>query len=307
MNTFTINIQATNKPGIIKFETNKFLTRHENYEFNNIDEAAKSPLAQQLFYLPFVKTVYIAQNFIAIEKYDIVEWDDVQVEVGAQIEEFLNKGGVVIKDDTDKPKNVPVTVYAESTPNPGVMKFVANKKLVLKTAEFKNIDEAKDAPLAQQLFHFPFVKAVFIDSNYVSIHKYDVADWEEITLELREFITNYLQDGKEVLKAEASVPQQTEAASHPANPEVSQEIKDLDDTSKQVIAILDEYIKPAVASDGGNILFDSYNSESKTVKVILQGACSGCPSSTMTLKSGIETMLRDMLRGKVDYVEAVNG
>jgi Fe-S cluster biogenesis protein NfuA len=307
MSNFTINIQATNKPGIIKFETNKFLTRHENYEFNNIDEAAKSPLAQQLFYLPFVKTVYIAQNFIAIEKYDIVEWDDVQEEVASQIEEFLNKGGVVVKDDTDKPKTVPVTVYAESTPNPGVMKFVANKKLVLKTAEFKNIDEAKDAPLAQQLFHFPFVKAVFIDSNYVSIHKYDVAEWEEITLELREFITNYLQDGKEVLKAEASVPQQTEAASHPANPEVSQEIKDLDDTSKQVIAILDEYIKPAVASDGGNILFDSYNSESKTVKVILQGACSGCPSSTMTLKSGIETMLRDMLRGKVDYVEAVNG
>ena len=213
----------------------------------------------------------------------------------------------MIKEDSKEAKNVPVTVYAESTPNPGVMKFVANKKLVLKTAEFKNIDEAKDAPLAQQLFHFPFVKAVFIDSNYVSIHKYDVAEWEEITLELREFITNYLQDGKEVLKAEASVPQQTEAASHPANPEVSQEIKDLDDTSKQVIAILDEYIKPAVASDGGNILFDSYNADNKTVKVILQGACSGCPSSTMTLKSGIETMLRDMLRGKVDYVEAVNG
>ena len=307
MSTFTINIQATNKPGIIKFETNKFLTRHENYEFKNIDEASKSPIAQQLFYLPFVKTVYIAQNFIAIEKYDIVEWDDVQEEVAAQIEEFLNKGGVVVKEDTKDAKNVPVTVYAESTPNPGVMKFVANKKLVLKTAEFKNIDEAKDAPLAQQLFHFPFVKAVFIDSNYVSIHKYDVAQWEEITLELREFITNYLQDGKEVLKAEASVPQQTEAASHPANPEVSQEIKDLDDTSKQVIAILDEYIKPAVASDGGNILFDSYNADNKTVKVILQGACSGCPSSTMTLKSGIETMLRDMLRGKVDYVEAVNG
>jgi Fe-S cluster biogenesis protein NfuA len=307
MSNFSINIQATNKPGIIKFETNKFLTRHENYEFSNIDEAAISPLAQQLFYLPFVKTVYIAQNFIAIEKYDIVDWNDVQEEVAAQIEEFLNKDGIVIKDSTDKPKNVPVTVYAESTPNPGVMKFVSNKKLVLKTAEFKNIDEAKDAPLAQQLFHFPFVKAVFIDSNYVSIHKYDVAQWEEITIELREFITNYLQEGKEVLKAEASLPQQTESDSHPANPEVSKEIMDLDDTSKQVIAILDEYIKPAVASDGGNILFDSYNPDSKTVKVILQGACSGCPSSTMTLKSGIETMLRDMLRGKVDYVEAVIG
>jgi len=308
MNNFTINIQPTNKPAIVKFETNKFLTRHDNYEFNNVDEASKSPIAQQLFFLPFVKTVYIAQNFIAIEKYDIVEWEDVQQEVAGQIEKFLNEDGVVIKEEkAEKQKNVPVTVYAESTPNPGVMKFAANKKLVLKTVEFKNIDEAKDSPLAQQLFHFPFVKAVFIDANYVSIHKFDMAGWEEITVELREFITNYLQEGKEVLKEEAVAPQQTEADSHPANPEVSQEIKDLDDTSKQVVAILEEYIKPAVASDGGNILFDSYNSESKTVKVILQGACSGCPSSTLTLKSGIETMLRDMLRGKVDYVEAVNG
>lgn len=307
MSNFSINIQATNKPGIIKFEANKFLTRHENYEFKNIDEAAKSPIAQQLFYLPFVKTVYIAQNFIAIEKYDIVEWNDVQQEVAEQIEDYLNKGGVVVKEEASETKNVPVTIYVESTPNPGVMKFVANKKLVLKTAEFKNIDEAKEAPLAQKLFHFPFVKAVFIDSNFVSIHKYDVAEWEEITPELREFITNYLQEGKEVIKAEAPAPQQTEAGNHADNPELSEEIKELDDTSKQVIAILEEYIKPAVASDGGNILFDSYNPNNKTVRVILQGACSGCPSSTMTLKNGIETMLRDMLSGKVDYVEAVNG
>lgn len=304
MSNFSINIQPTNTPGIIKFEANKFLTRHESFEFHNIDEAAQSPLAQQLFYLPFVKTVYIAQNFIAIEKYDIVAWEDVEQEVAKQIEDFLNQGGTVIKETGSDKKNIPVTVYAEGTPNPSVMKFVANKKLVLQPAEFKNIDDAKNAPLVQKLFHFPFVKEIFIDENYVSINKYDIASWEEVTIELREFITNYLQEGKEVI-LEEDLQQEINSSSNSAQTAV--ETKELDETSQQVITILEEYIKPAVASDGGNIVFESYNPESKTVKVILQGACSGCPSSTMTLKSGIETMLRDMLRDKVEYVEAING
>ncbi|MFV9484065.1 NifU family protein [Christiangramia sp. ASW11-125] len=304
MKDFNINIVPTTTASIIKFEADRFLTRHENFEFKNIDEAKRSPLAQQLFYLPFVKTVYIAQNFIAIEKYDIVEWSDVQQEVADQIEEYLNKGGEVIKEEKTTTGKVPVTVYAESTPNPAVMKFVANKKLVLKSIEFKNIDDAKSAPLVQKLFHFPFVKEVFIDENYVSVQKYEVAGWEEITMELREFIRNYIEEGNEVLTAETIQTQETEKVQE-ENDDAA--YKELDDTSQQIIAILDEYIKPAVASDGGNILFDSYNEETKTVKVILQGACSGCPSSTMTLKSGIETMLRDMLRDKVQYVEAING
>ncbi len=304
MTDFNIKIAPTTTPSIVKFEADKFLTRHENYEFKNIDEAAKSPLAQQLFYLPFVKTVYIAQNFIAIEKYDIVEWSDVQEEVAEQIETYLNKGGEVIKQEKSTTGKVPVTVYAESTPNPAVMKFVANKKLVLQACEFKNIDDAKNAPLVQKLFHFPFVKEVFIDENYVSIQKYDMAGWEEITMELREFIRSYLEEGNEVLNKE-SFEAKTDAS---GNAEVKkEEYENLDDTSQQIVAILDEYIKPAVASDGGNILFESYNQENKTVKVILQGACSGCPSSTMTLKNGIETMLRDMLKDKVEYVEAING
>lgn len=306
MAEITINIQHTTTPSIVKFEADKFLTRHENFEFKNIDEAAVSPLAQQLFYLPFVKTVYIAQNFVAIEKYDIVEWSDIEQEVAEQIQDYLQKGGEVIKVK-DEPKNLPVTVYAESTPNPSVMKFVSNRKLVLKSAEFKNIDDAKNAPLAQKLFHFPFVKEVFIDENYVSVNKYDIADWNEISMELREFIRNFLQEGNEVITAENVSSGKTSTTNGAKEAKLSPEIEELDDTSKQVVAILDEYIKPAVASDGGNILFDSYNADNKTVKVILQGACSGCPSSTMTLKNGIETMLRDMLRDKVEYVEAING
>lgn len=304
MSTFSIKIQLTNQPAIIKFEANKFLTPHESFEFKNIDEAKNSPLAQQLFYLPFVKTVYIAQNFVAIEKYDIVDWQDVQGEVANQIEDYLNKGGAVVNSETSSKKSIPVSVYAESTPNPSVLKFVANKKLVLQPVEFKNIDEAKNSPLAQQLFHFPFVKEIFMDENYVSVNKYDVAQWEDITIEIREFITNFLQEGNEVIK-EGTYQQSKPNKENSQTPTLN--LDELDDTSQQVVAILEEYIKPAVASDGGNIVFDSYNPENKTVKVILQGACSGCPSSTMTLKSGIETMLRDMLRDKVEYVEAVNG
>ncbi len=308
MDTFNINIEPTSNPSILKFETNQFLTRHESFEFGNIEEASKSPLAQQLFYLPFVKTVFIAQNFVAIEKFNIVEWIDIQEEVAEQIKTYLNSGGIVVKtEDSSSPRLVPVTVYAESTPNPSVMKFVANKKLVISGTEFKNIDATKDAPLAKQLFHFPFVKEVFMDENYISINIFDIASWDDITLELREFIRNYLQEGHEVMTNETLKQDFKEPAesSHPTSNAVKTE--DLDEVSQQVVSILDEYIKPAVASDGGNIVFDSYNPETKTVKVILQGACSGCPSSTATLKNGIETMMRDMLEGKVDYVEAVNG
>jgi Fe-S cluster biogenesis protein NfuA len=302
MNTYTIKIQPTTNSDIVKFEANQFLTRHESFEFGNIEEAVKSPLAQQLFHLPFVKTVYLAQNFIAIEKYSIVEWADVQEEVAEQIKDYLNEGGSILKAETEvASKLVPVTVYAESTPNPSVMKFVANKKLVLATAEFKNIDSTANAPLVRQLFNFPFVKEVFIDENYISINKYDIAEWNDITNDLREFIRNYLQEDKEVLTNESLKEKKSEITPEAGEPKV------LDDVSQQVVDILEEYIRPAVQSDGGNIVFDSYNAQTKTVKVILQGACSGCPSSTATLKSGIETMMRDLLKGHVDYVEAING
>ena len=303
MENITIDIQPTTKPTIVKFEANKFLTKHENFEFHNIEEAGRSPLAQQLFHLPFVKTVYIAQNFVAIEKYNIVHWKDIQEEIADQLRDYLNSGAPVITaSEEDENKKIPITVYAESTPNPGVMKFVSNRKLVLHTVEFKNIDEAKNAPIAKALFHFPFVKEVFMDENYISISKYDIAEWEEITLELREFIRNYLEEGKDIVTDETAGTK----SSNVKEETPAQKVK-LDDTSEEIIAILEEYVKPAVASDGGNILFESYDENEKVVKVILQGACSGCPSSTITLKNGIENMLKEMMQGKVSRVEAING
>ncbi|SFB88735.1 Fe-S cluster biogenesis protein NfuA, 4Fe-4S-binding domain [Flagellimonas taeanensis] len=298
MKEYNITIVATNNPKIIKLEANHFLVKG-NYEYKNIDEAKNSPLAQQLFYLPFIKTVYIASNFIALERFDIVDWQDVKDDVAQQLVEYLNAGEPIVNEDQDLKKQ-PVSVYAEVTPNPAVMKFVCNKRIVPAVFEFKNIDEAKESPLAKALFHFPFVKEVFFDENYVSVTKYEVADWEEINMQLREFIRDFLGDGKEVVSAEAI--QKTKETVTENNTQ-----SQYDDTSKQIIDILEEYVKPAVASDGGNIMFQSYEEASGTVSVILQGACSGCPSSTFTLKNGIETMLKNMMGDKVREVVALNG
>ncbi len=305
MSQFNITISETSNQNIVKFNANSFLTRSNSYEFNNIDEAKSSPLAQQLFYLPFVKTIYISQNFIAIEKYSIVEWQDVQDEVAETITEYLNSGKPVIIA-SDPSKKIPVSIYAESTPNPTVMKFVANKPLASGIFEFKNIDETIHSPLAKALFSFPFVKEVFISANYVSVMKYNVAEWQKISNEIREFIRKFIEDGKPVLNDDIlNATNVSEISSEKNTSTETQKVHT--DLEKEIISILDEYVKPAVASDGGHILFDSFNKETKTVKVILQGACSGCPSSTITLKNGIETMLKEMLKGQINSVEAVNG
>mgnify|MGYP000210951000 FL=1 len=112
------SIKPTNNPSILKFEFDEIIVRSENFEFKNIDETQPSPLAKQLFFLPFVKTVYISGNFIAIEKFSIVEWEDVQSDVAEQIEDFIKNGGEILKIEENKPKKMPITVYAETTPNP---------------------------------------------------------------------------------------------------------------------------------------------------------------------------------------------
>lgn len=298
MKEYNISVIETNNPTVLKFEANHFLVK-KSYEYKNIDEAKNSPLTQQLFHLPFIKTVYISSNFIALERYDIVDWVDVKDEVAQQLVEYLNANEPVVIEEENTAKSA-ITIYAEVTPNPAVMKYVANKAIVPAIFEFKNIDEAKDSELAKQLFHFPYVKEVFLDQNYVSVTKYDTVEWTEITMEIREFIREYLLAGKEVV-SENAIQKEAEKNSETTAKKI------YDDTSQQIIDILEEYVKPAVASDGGNILFKSYEEQSKTVNVILQGACSGCPSSTFTLKNGIETMLKNMMGDKVNEVVALNG
>jgi hypothetical protein len=201
MKNNTITIQETTNKNIIKFASNQILINGGSYEFNNIDEAKTSPLAQQLFYLPFVKKVFITANFIAIQRFDIIEWIDVQQEVAEQIETYLNEGNAVISEDTLSSKKEAIEVYAEATPNPSVMKFGTNKALTQTDVEYKNIDEAnQSSPLAQAVFNFPFVKEVFISDNYISITKYDMVEWSDVYGEVRTFIREYLTDGKTIIK-----------------------------------------------------------------------------------------------------------
>ena len=295
-----ITIKETQNTSILKFEFDDFIIHNESFEYKNIDEATNSPLAQKLFYLPFVKTVYVSGNFIAIEKFSIVEWEDVKEAVAEQIETFVSNGGIIITESENKIKKQPITVYGETTPNPAALKFVVNKMLTKNAVEFKNIDQTVASPLAQELFKFPYVKEVFMDENYISVTKYEINDWNEITLELRTFIKQYIENGGTILDESILVTQNEEENTKNEN------FDNLDDTSQKIISILEEFVKPAVQADGGNIAFDSYNENDKTVKVILQGACSGCPSSTFTLKSGIENMLKSMLNDPQITVEALN-
>jgi len=302
MQTFTIRLETTNNPSILKFVSNQILTEG-SFEYNTVEDASNSILVQQLFHLPFIKKVFVSTNFIAIERYAIVEWADVQDELQQIIETYLNKNKSLFITET-KSKKIPIQIYAESTPNPNVIKFVTNTLVTSQQIEILSSKQATGVPLAIALFNFPFVKHLFISDNYVSITKTDTIEWFEITNELRGFLKTYFQEGKPVIDKDYN-PASCETETRPAFKAVSPE--NLDDISKEIIAILDEYIKPAVTSDGGNIQFQSYDTTSKIVHVILQGACSGCPSSTITLKNGIETTLKQLLPNKIEEVVAING
>lgn len=187
--------------------------------------------------------------------------------------------------------NVPVTVYAEMTPNPSTMKFVANKYLLITgdSAEFSSQADAKGySPMAEELFHFPFVKNVFMAANFVTITKTDNVPWDFITMELREFIKNWIAEGKDVL-IQMPAPK---TSSVEKEGQVSKEYtpSEFDDTIR---SLLDEYVRPAVENDGGAIDFRGY--DNGVVTVVMRGSCAGCPSSTATLKGGIENLLKSHL------------
>ena len=207
---------------------------------------------------------------------------------------------------------IPVTVYSEMTPNPSTMKFVANKYLLPTGAsvEFENKAAAKGySPLAEALFDFPFVTKVFIAVNFVTVAKTDNVPWDFITMELREFIREWISFEKEVLIAMPSQIQHDEqpadsTESAPAGQATAKKANfaasPLDDA---IIDLLDQYVRPAVANDGGAIDFLGF--EDGKVTVMLKGSCAGCPSSTATLKGGIENLLKQHLP-EVNEVVAFN-
>lgn len=177
-----------------------------------------------------------------------------------------------------------ITVYTESNPNPNSLKFVVNYMLVPEGNTFDFPEKASAqgvSPLAEALFGFDYVRRVFIMSNFVTVTKAEQVSWHDIATDLKIYIKEYLEADKPLLNQDILVSSDLEIDEN--EPEIHKQIK----------SILDEYVRPAVESDGGAITFHSF--EEGTVKVYLQGSCSGCPSSTLTLKAGIENLLTSML------------
>lgn len=181
-----------------------------------------------------------------------------------------------------------VSIYTEMTPNPETMKFVANKLLYPgKSIDFADETSARPSPLAQELFTFPFIKAVFIASNFITLTKTaDTDDWQDVIPTIKQFLKDYLEEGKVVVNDEEVAAMKSTSGSNIVS-------ADDDDVVKRIKELLENYVKPAVEMDGGAIQFKSY--ENGTVNLAMQGSCSGCPSSTITLKAGIEGMMKRMI------------
>ena len=195
------------------------------------------------------------------------------------------------------------SIYAESTPNPEVMKFVSNRMLADKSIEFLTDDDAKQIPMIHKIFSLEYVESVFLSSNFISIKKKNDIEWGEVLIEIRNFITKLLnEDDIQNYTEDIIVKEKEEVKLSPKNKQANNKRSD---EENEIIQILDEYIRPAVEGDGGAIEFDSFSEG--IVKVVLKGACSGCPSSTLTLKSGIESLLIQKLGDKVKEVVALNG
>jgi Fe-S cluster biogenesis protein NfuA len=196
----------------------------------------------------------------------------------------------------------PIAIYAESTPNPATMKFVANKLLIENgaTAQYLAANEVGGSPLAQKLFQFPFVKAVFINANFVAVTKSDVVTWEDITIELREFLRKFLEDGNVPVTEIPSATVATDSSFKNTETVFTEHAAPKNETENKIIEVLEQYIRPAVEQDGGLITFKSF--DNGVVTVALKGACSGCPSSTITLKAGIEGLLKRMVPGVTEVV-----
>ena len=291
-----VYIDKTPNPNIFKFVCDRPITDGA-HEFTIHNQPVNSPVAKDLLQFPFITKVYITANFVAVEKNDTIEWEMAINVIKEIVNKHLDAGTLLIEKIKPKEESAE-SLYIEMTPNPDVMKFTANRTLYNGIAEARNKDEAQEIPLALALFEFDFVKEVFITDHYVSITKSSESDWNDIAVKIRDFIIDYLNSEKEIISSNYK---------NNANTADSNENREFSELENQIKEILAEYVIPAVAGDGGNIELIEFEENTKTARMLLQGACSGCPSSTLTLKQGIETLLKDMLPGQVEYVEAING
>lgn len=289
-----IIVEPTANPMVMKFVADYNLIPG-SLELDRESDLTQIPLAQELFKYPFIERIFVTANFIAVAKQDSVSWETVVDPLKTVIsQELENNPRIYLQKKNDE-----YLIYAEMTPNPMVMKFVSSTPLLQGFIEVKNRDEAVEVPLAKAIFEeYDFAKEVFISDNFVTVTKNVSVEWHEVMVPLRTFIEEYLQKGGKIaIKA----PQPHE---FPASTIMNRKYTD---TEQKISDILTEYVAPAVEGDGGKISLLEYDAETKTAKMLLQGACSGCPSSTATLKGGIENLLKQFVPDLIEHVEAVNG
>lgn len=289
-----IIIEPTANPNVMKFVADYTLIPG-SVELDRTSDVSEIPMAQELFNYPFISKIFISANFVAVAKEEHIEWEHVADSLRNVIEdELLANPRVYIQKIKQAHE-----IFAEMTPNPAVMKFAGNRLLIDGFVEVKSKEDAHDVPLAEKLYQdFKFVKEVFISENFVAVTKDDSVQWHEVMVLVRSTIAEFLQAGLAISNKE---PQKHE------NPVEKIINRDYTEDEQKISNILNEYIAPAVENDGGKISLLEYDAEHKTAKMLLQGACSGCPSSTATLKGGIEQVLRNFLPDLVEKVEAVNG
>ncbi len=289
-----IIIEPTENPKVMKFVADYNLIPG-SLELDRGSDITEIPLAQELFNYPFVERVFITANFVAVAKQDTVEWEHVAESLKNVIEDELLANPRIY---TQK-KRESYQIYAEMTPNPNVMKFVSSKLLMDGFIEVKSREESEEVPLAQAIFkEFNFAQEVFVSDNFVAVTKDHTVQWHEVMVSVRAFIADYLQNGGVIASIE---PQKHES---PVEKLIN---RDYSEDEQKISDILNEYVAPAVEGDGGKISLMEYDADTKTARMLLQGACSGCPSSTATLKGGIENILKQFVPDLVEKVEAVNG
>jgi Fe-S cluster biogenesis protein NfuA len=290
----TLIIETTENPKVMKFVTDYQLIPG-SVELDRETDVTEIPLAQELFKFAFVDKIFITSNFVAISKLDSVEWEHVAESLKIVIKDQLLENPRIYAQK----QRLLYAIYAEMTPNPSVMKFVSDRLLLPGFIEVKNIEKATEVPLAKAIFEeFEFATEVFISDNFVAVTKDDTMEWHEMMVAVRSFIADYLQNGGVISNL---APQNHET------PVVEIINREYTDVEQKISDILMEYVAPAVENDGGKISLMEYVAETKTAKMLLQGACSGCPSSTATLKNGIENILKQFVPDVVEHVEAVNG
>ncbi len=206
---------------------------------------------------------------------------------------------------------IPTSLYTELTPNPNHLKFVADRLLTDASFEFDDPDQVVEYPLLAKLYNFPFIDGMFVHKNFLTLKKNDLVEWTDVSLELREYVLEYLQNNQWVIAPQENKEQKTKAELY--SKEITNKnkksskakpVEQLTDFELKIVDILDEYVKPAVQQDGGDIVFHDFDENDGVLTVEMKGACNGCPSSTQTLKQGIQGLFQKMLPEVKEVVAA---